>query len=41
MDFTGRRMRGFITVHPDGLTGIHLDRWVHEAVVRAEFLPPK
>jgi TfoX/Sxy family transcriptional regulator of competence genes len=41
MDFTGRRMRGFITVHPDGLTGSHLDRWVHEAVARAETLPPK
>jgi TfoX/Sxy family transcriptional regulator of competence genes len=41
MDFTGRRMRGFITVHPDGLAGSHLDRWVHEAVARAESLPPK
>ena len=41
MDLTGRRMRGFITVHPDGLTGSHLDRWVHEAVARAETLPPK
>ena len=41
MDFTGRRMRGFITVHPDGLTGSHLDRWVHEAAARAESLPPK
>jgi TfoX/Sxy family transcriptional regulator of competence genes len=41
MDFTRRRMRGFITVHPDGLTGSHLDRWVHEAVARAASLPPK
>ena len=41
MDFTGRRMRGFITVHPGGLAGSHLDRWVHEAVARAETLPPK
>ena len=41
MDFTGRRMRGFITVHPDGLTGTDLDRWVREAVARAESLPPK
>ena len=41
MDLTGRRMRGFITVHPDGLTGSRLDRWVHEAVARAGTLPPK
>ena len=41
MDFTGRRMRGFITVHPDGLTGSHLDQWVHEAVAHAQSLPPK
>ena len=41
MDLTGRRMRGFITVHPDGLTGSQLDRWVHEAVARAGSLPPK
>jgi TfoX/Sxy family transcriptional regulator of competence genes len=41
MDLTGRRMRGFITVHPDGLTGTSLDRWVREAVARAESLPPK
>jgi TfoX/Sxy family transcriptional regulator of competence genes len=41
MDLTGRRMRGFITVHPDGLTGTNLDRWVREAVTRAESLPPK
>jgi hypothetical protein len=41
MDLTGRRMRGFITVHPDGLTGSRLDQWVHEAVARAGTLPPK
>lgn len=41
MDLTGRRMRGFITVHPGGLAGSQLDRWVHEAVARAETLPPK
>ena len=41
MDLTGRRMRGFITVHPDGLTGRRLDRRVHEAVARAGTLPPK
>ena len=40
MDLTGRRMRGFITVRP-GLAGSHLDRWVHEAIARAETLPPK
>jgi hypothetical protein len=26
MDLTGRRMRGFITVHPDGLKGNRLNR---------------
>ena len=41
MDLTGRRMRGFITVRPDGLAGSHLDRWVHEAAARAGSLPPK
>ena len=41
MDLTGRRMRGFITVRPDGLTGSHLDQWVHEAAARAGSLPPK
>jgi hypothetical protein len=41
MDLTGRRMRGFITVHPNGLAGSHLDRWVHEAIARAGTLPPK
>jgi TfoX/Sxy family transcriptional regulator of competence genes len=38
MDFTGRPMRGFITVRPDGLKGSRLSRWVQEAVARAESL---
>jgi hypothetical protein len=41
MDLTGRRMRGFITVHPGGLEGNRLNRWVQEAVARAESLPAK
>jgi TfoX/Sxy family transcriptional regulator of competence genes len=41
MDFTGRPMRGFVTVQPDGLKGDRLNRWVQEAVARAESLPPK
>jgi hypothetical protein len=41
MDFTGRPMRGFITVRPDGLKGRRLSPWVQEAVARAESLPPK
>ena len=41
MDFTGRPMSGFVTVQPDGLKGKQLDRWVREAVARAESLPPK
>lgn len=41
MDLTGRRMRGFVTVRPDGLKGDGLKRWVEEALVRAEALPPK
>jgi TfoX/Sxy family transcriptional regulator of competence genes len=41
MDFTGRPMRGFITVQPDGLKASRLSRWVQEAVARAESLPPK
>ena len=41
MDFTGRPMRGFVTVKPDGLEGAQLNRWVQEAVARAESLPPK
>ena len=41
MDLTGRPMRGFITVQPEGLKGGALNRWVREAVIRAESLPPK
>ena len=41
MDFTGRPMRGFITVRPDGLKGSRLSRWVQEAVAQAASLPPK
>jgi hypothetical protein len=41
MDLTGRPMRGFITVQPDGLMGSRLSGWVREAVARAESMPPK
>jgi hypothetical protein len=41
MDFTGRPLRGFLTVRPEGLRGRGLNRWVREAVARAESLPPK
>lgn len=41
MDLTGRRMRGFITVRPAGFAARRLNRWVREAVARAESLPAK
>jgi hypothetical protein len=41
MGLTGRRMRGFVTVRPDGLKGRALNRWIGQAVARAETLPPK
>ncbi|HUA71407.1 MAG TPA: TfoX/Sxy family protein [Solirubrobacteraceae bacterium] len=41
MDLTGRRMRGFVTVRPEGLKGPALKRWVGQAVAHAEALPPK
>jgi TfoX/Sxy family transcriptional regulator of competence genes len=41
MDFTGRPMRGFVTVRPQALKGAGLKRWVREAVARAESMPPK
>jgi TfoX/Sxy family transcriptional regulator of competence genes len=41
MDFTGRPMRGFVTVRPEGLKDARLKLWVREAVARAESLPPK
>lgn len=41
MDFTGRPMRGFVTVRSEGLEGRRLDRWVKEALARADSLPPR
>jgi hypothetical protein len=41
MDFTGRPMRGFVTVQAAGLKGARLKRWVQAVVARAESLPPK
>lgn len=41
MDFTGRPMRGFVTVRPEGLDGGRLEQWVEDAVARAASLPPK
>jgi TfoX/Sxy family transcriptional regulator of competence genes len=41
MDFTGRPMRGFVTVQPEGLAGDELRRWVELAVEFAGGLPPK
>ena len=41
MDFTGRRMPGFITVQPERLDGEQLDEWVQDAVARAASLPRK
>jgi TfoX/Sxy family transcriptional regulator of competence genes len=41
MDFTGRPMRGFVTVSAAGLNGQALNRWVGRAVAYAETLPPK
>jgi TfoX/Sxy family transcriptional regulator of competence genes len=41
MDFTGRPMRGFVTVRPGGLTAEQLPRWVELAVGFAETLPPR
>lgn len=36
MDFTARRMAGFVTVAPDGLKGRALRGWVDRAVAHAE-----
>jgi TfoX/Sxy family transcriptional regulator of competence genes len=36
MDFTGRPMRGFVTVAADGLNGPALKRWVDIATAHAE-----
>jgi TfoX/Sxy family transcriptional regulator of competence genes len=41
MDFTGRPMRGFVTVRPEGLDDDKLKQWVGDAVARAASLPPK
>jgi TfoX/Sxy family transcriptional regulator of competence genes len=41
MDFTGRKISGFVTVRPEGLTGNRLSRWVREATAQAEALPSK
>jgi TfoX/Sxy family transcriptional regulator of competence genes len=41
IDFTGRPMRGFVTVQAEGLKGKQLNRWVQEAVALAESLPPR
>lgn len=41
MDLTGRPMRGFVAVRPEGLKGRALKRWVGQAVAHAEALPPK
>lgn len=40
-DFTGRPLRGFVTVAPDGLKGQALRRWVDRAVAHAETQPPR
>jgi hypothetical protein len=40
MDFTGRPMRGFVTVGPQGLKGASLRRWVSLALTQAESRPP-
>jgi TfoX/Sxy family transcriptional regulator of competence genes len=41
MDLTGRPMRGFIAVRPEGLKGQALKRWVGQALAHAQALPPK
>jgi hypothetical protein len=41
MDLTGRPMRGFVTVAPDGLKGPVLKRWVALAIANAEAMPAK
>lgn len=41
MDFTGRPMRGFVTVRSEGLKGERLGRWVEEALAQAKSLPPR
>jgi TfoX/Sxy family transcriptional regulator of competence genes len=42
MDFTGRPMRGFLYVGPEGTrTARSLERWVDRGVAFASSLPPK
>jgi TfoX/Sxy family transcriptional regulator of competence genes len=41
MDLTGRPMRGFIAVRPEGLKGPALTRWVRQAVAHADSLPAR
>ena len=41
MDFTGRPMRDFVTVRPDGLKGRQLRWWVEAAIAAAESRPPR
>jgi TfoX/Sxy family transcriptional regulator of competence genes len=40
-DFTGRTMRGFVTVASEGLSGQALGRWVAIAVAQAESRPAR
>jgi hypothetical protein len=41
MDFTGRSMKGFIYVMPEGLVGEGLTNWVDAGLRFASSLPPK
>jgi len=41
MDFTGRSMKGFIYVMPDGLVGEELAKWVDAGLRFASSMPPK
>jgi hypothetical protein len=41
MDFTTRRMRGFVSVAPDGVHGDALRGWIAAALDHAETRPPK
>lgn len=41
MDLTGRPLRGFVTVPPEGFAGDALRRWVELALEFAAGLPPK
>jgi TfoX/Sxy family transcriptional regulator of competence genes len=41
MDFTGRPMRDFVSVRPEGLKGRALRGWVEAAMAAAESRPPR